>query len=136
MIIGKLALEHLAVERRVSVDDRLLAAICFHRLEHDLDLGDGGFAPDALWARLGVAVPLHVEYRRKSVVVFRHVQYEPQRLLLRGPAPIHEMIGAAGDAGLLRRAPIVDKFRVDSVTPFGRLDVSEMDPRIADFLPV
>src|SRR5215213_800154 len=46
------------------------------------------------------------------------------------------MIGAAGDAGLLRRAPIVDKFRVEAVTPFGRLDVSEMNPRIADFLPV
>ena len=46
------------------------------------------------------------------------------------------MIGAAGDAGLLRRVPIVEKFRVEAVTPFGRLDVSEMDSRIADFLPV
>src|SRR5215213_43911 len=79
MIIGKLAFEHLAVERRISVDDRLLAAISFHRLEHDL--GDGGFARDAVRARLGVAVPLHVKYRRKSVVVFRHVQYEPHETL-------------------------------------------------------
>ena len=27
------------------------------------------------------------------------------------------MVGTAGDAGLLRRAPIVDKFRVKAVTP-------------------
>src|SRR5215216_4390358 len=46
------------------------------------------------------------------------------------------MIGAAGDAGLLRSAPIVEKFRVDAVTPFCRLDVSEPNSRVADFLPV
>src|SRR4051812_25207254 len=46
------------------------------------------------------------------------------------------MVGAAGDAAQLRRVPVVEKFRVEAVGPFSRLDVSEKDPRLANLLPV
>jgi hypothetical protein len=46
------------------------------------------------------------------------------------------MIGASRDAGPLRRAPIVEKLRVDAVTAFGRLDVGELNAGIGDLSPV
>jgi hypothetical protein len=46
------------------------------------------------------------------------------------------MIGAARDAALLCRVPIVDEFRVEAVGPFSRLDVSEKNSGLAYLSPV
>lgn len=40
MVLGKLALQHLAVEHRVGIDDRPLACVSLHCIEQDLDLGE------------------------------------------------------------------------------------------------
>jgi hypothetical protein len=83
-----------------------------------------------------MAVPLNVEHGRQRVAVRRHVQHEPQRLLMRRPAPIDEMIGAARDAGPLGGVPIVEELGIEMVAALGRLDEGELHAGVTGFLPI
>src|SRR6516225_6308379 len=77
MIIGKFALQHLAVKHGVCVDDRPLARISLHDVEQDFDLGKRGLAIDLPGAGLRMVVPFDVEHRRQRIGIGRNVQHEP-----------------------------------------------------------
>ena len=125
IVAGQLALQHLAVEGDVGIDDRPLAGMRFHHLEHDGDLLERAPGGDFLRAGARVPVPFEVEHRGQRVGVVRDVEDEPERLLVRRPAPIDHVIGAARDAGALGAFPVLLEFRVEIVAAFGCLDEGE-----------
>ena len=83
-----------------------------------------------------MSVPLEIEHRRQCVRIVRHVEDEPQRLLMRGAAPEDHVIGASGDAGALGRLPVLGEFRVEIIAAFGRLDEGELRTCGADLVPI
>ncbi len=74
---------------------------------------------------LELCVPFEIEHRRQRIWVRGHVQHEPQRLLMRRPAPIEEMVGAPRHARVLRALPILEELRIEMIAAFGGLDEGE-----------
>ena len=124
------------VEVDGRIDDRPLAVVPLHLVQHHLHLGDGVFLGEMPMAGLRRRRRLDVEDRRQRVALDRGVLLEIGHLLHWRPAPIDEMIGAARHSGRFRARPIGLEARVGVIAALGRLDPGELDAAARDRVPV
>ena len=124
------------VEVDRGVDNRPLAVVALHLVQHHLHFGNGAFLGKMPMAGLRCRGRLDIEDRRQRIVLDRGVLLEIRHLLQRRPAPIDEMIGAVRHSGRFCAGPIGLKARVGVIAPFGRLDPGELDATVGDRVPV
>ena len=122
------------VDRRV--DDRPLAVVALHFLQHHLHVGDRALLGEMQVTGLRRRGRLDVEHWRQGVVLDRRILLEPAYLLERRPAPIDEMIGAVRNACRLRPGPVGLEALVGAIAALRRLDPGELDAAICDRIPV
>ncbi len=124
------------MEGDVRVDDRPLAGVALHLLEHVGRHRQGLRLGQLLRAGLRMAVPLHVQHRRQGGRIVGDVLLEPVHLLLGRAAPEHEVVGTARHARLAGRVPVGAEAVVDMVAALRRLDEGELGAGGADRGPV
>ena len=124
------------VEVDGRIDDRPLAVVPLHLVEHHLHLGNGVFLSEMPMAGLRRRRRLNIQDRRQRVALDRGVLLEIGHLLHWRPAPIDEMIGSAWDSGRFRARPIGLEARVGVIAAFGRLDPGKFDAAARDRVPV
>ena len=124
------------VEVHRRVDDRPLAVVALHFLQHHLHVGCGAFLGEMAMAGLRGRRGLDVEHRRQGVVLDRRVLLEKGHLLHRRAAPIDEMIGAVRHARGFCAGPIGLEALVGAIAALGRLDPGELDAAAGDCVPI
>jgi hypothetical protein len=128
--------QNVAMEGDVRVDDRALAGMRFHAIEHHSHLLARTFGRYLAGTGARLMVPLHIEDRRQGVWIRRNVEYEPQDLLVCRAAPVDEMIGSARHTGPFCALPVFAKLRIEVVAALGRLYEGETGARGANPMPV
>ena len=135
-VIGQLVFQHVLVEGDVRIDDRPLAGIGLHLIQHVADHRQRLSLGQLLRALGRMAVPLHVEHRGEGGRVVGHVALEPGHLVLGRAAPEHEVVGAPRHPGPPRPVPVLAEALVHVVAALRRLDEGELRARRLDRGPV